>query len=161
MITIQKANIDDAIEIKELLRETWNSTYADILSPDEIEKVTSEWHSLKLLRKQIKNPKVLFLVVKLGDELIALCNTSIMKGDHINIQRLYVRPGYQGQGIGSKLIKEVSIRFPKCRKIDLEVEEQNDRAIAFYQKQGFKKVGKKVLNVASVRMPSFVMEKNM
>ena len=161
MLTIQKANIDDAIEIKELLRETWNSTYADILSPDEIEKVTSEWHSLKLLRKQIKNPKVLFLVVKLGDELIALCNTSIMKGDHINIQRLYVRPGYQGQGIGSKLIKEVSIRFPKCRKIDLEVEEQNDRAIAFYQKQGFKKVGKKVFTVASVRMPSLIMKKNL
>ncbi len=160
MIKIQKAKPSEALEIKKLLRKTWNQAYKDILTSEQIENVTSEWHSQELLVKQIEAPDILFLVVKDGDKIVALCNTDEIKVDnHVNIQRLHVLPGYQRQGIGAQLIEEIIKRFPKIKKIDLEVEQQNLQAIAFYKKQGFKNVGKKDYNVANVTISCLIMEK--
>lgn len=159
MIKISKADVDDLAEIKALLRETWGETYKNVFTTEEIEKITSEWHSLDLLRKQIKNPKILFLVIKENGNLIAMCNTDKVGDDHVNIQRLHVKPGYQGRGLGSKLIKKIIKSFPNVKKLELEVEKSNKIAIAFYQKQGFEKIGDKTFEVQYVKIPCFVMEK--
>jgi len=65
-----------------------------------------------------------------------MCNTDKVKDDTINIQRLHVHPTYQGQGIGSRLIDAVLEAFPKAKKLQLEVEENNKPARTFYEKRG-------------------------
>ena len=53
-----------------------------------------------------------------------------------------VKPEYQGQGIGSKLIDFIFNQF----KIDVIVAETDDDAIGFYEKYGFKKTKTKMIN---------------
>ena len=160
MITLHKAKIEEILEIKKLLHETWTTAYSNIYSPEAIEMVTSEWHSPELLTKQVQDSSSFFEVAKDGNKIVGMCNASLThEGKVINIQRLYVFPHYQNQGIGSMLIKEAVKAFPKALKVDLEVEKQNHRAFVFYQKHGFKEVGKKVFEVKNVRMPCIIMEK--
>lgn len=160
MITLQRAKVEEVLEIKKLLYETWTATYSNLYSSEAIKTVTTEWHSPALLTKQIKNQNIFFEVAKDGEKIVGICNAILThKGKVINIQRLHVSPKYQSQGIGSKLIANAIKSFPKVSKIDLEVDKGNHRAYAFYQKHGFKEVGEKVFEVKNVRMPCIVMEK--
>jgi ribosomal protein S18 acetylase RimI-like enzyme len=52
------------------------------------------------------------------------------------IEDLYVLPQYRGQGIGSAFLEYMTKRYPNAI-LRLEVEEENQRAIAVYQKSGF------------------------
>lgn len=161
MIKIFKAKVEEVTEIKKLLYKTWISVYSGLYSQEAIDKITSEWHSIKLLKNQILDPKKLFLVAKDGNKIIGMCNTASVsdKENEINIQRLHIDPDYQRQGIGTSLINKIIDTFPKVSKIDLEVEKQNKQAISFYKKNGYKIVREKVFEVQNVQMPCFIMEK--
>lgn len=160
MITYHRANASEAHEIKKLLYKTWTSTYSDIYSPEVIDTITSDWHSIKLLTKQIKSKAFFFAVAKADKKIVGMCNAILnSKGDIINIQRIHVSPYYQRRGIGSGLMQEALKHFSKAKKIDLEVEKQNFRALAFYKKLGFKEVGKKIFAIKNVKLPCIVMEK--
>lgn len=52
------------------------------------------------------------------------------------IEDLYVAPQYRGQGIGSAFLDFMTRRYPKAI-LRLEVEEENEKAIAVYRKSGF------------------------
>lgn len=161
MIKISKAGVEEVSEIKKLLYKTWISVYSGLYSKESIDKITADWHSIELLRKQILDPNRLFLVAKDGNKIVGMSNTASVsdKENEINIQRLHIDPDYQRQGIGTILINKVIEAFPKANKIDLEVEKQNKQAISFYKKSGFKIVSKKVFEVQNVQMPCYIMEK--
>ncbi len=162
MIELHKAKIEDIPEIKKLLHETWTTTYSDIYSPEAIELVTTEWHSSELLTNQINDPDAFFGVAKDKNKIVAICNASLVhEGTTINIQRLHVLPGYQRQGIGSQLTKEAIKAFPKATRVELEVEKQNHRAHAFYEKHGFNDAGEKTFVVNNIRIECLVMEKTL
>ena len=52
------------------------------------------------------------------------------------IEDLYVKEPYRGLGIGSQVLQFIAEKFPDCI-FRLEVEEENARAIAVYEKSGF------------------------
>lgn len=52
------------------------------------------------------------------------------------IEDLYLKEPYRGCGIGSRVLQFIIDRFPACI-FRLEVEEENERAIATYKKNGF------------------------
>jgi GNAT superfamily N-acetyltransferase len=52
------------------------------------------------------------------------------------IEDLYIRDAYRGQGLGKRLMDEVMARYTDCI-FRLEVEDENKRAIALYEKCGF------------------------
>ena len=49
--------------------------------------------------------------------------------------------------------------FPEIKRVQLNVEEQNPKARAFYQKLGFKEVGVRIDDVAGTQLKSIVLEK--
>lgn len=52
------------------------------------------------------------------------------------IEDLYIKEPYRGTGIGSRVLQFITDRFPDCI-FRLEVEEENERAVAVYKKSGF------------------------
>lgn len=52
------------------------------------------------------------------------------------IEDLYIKPEYRGLGIGSKFFQYIEEKYPDAVK-RLEVEEENERAIKVYEKNGF------------------------
>ena len=74
-----------------------------------------------------------------------------------NIEMLFVNPTYFGQGIGSQLIAYASTHLVASK---VDVNEQNPNAIAFYEKVGFKKVGRSELDGQDNAFPLIHMVRN-
>ena len=78
-------------------------------------------------------PAVELFGAMLGDRIVGFTGLS---GD--SIEMLFVLPEYQGRGVGSALIDFAIGRG--CRRVD--VNEQNDAALRFYQRRGFAAVSR-------------------
>ena len=52
------------------------------------------------------------------------------------VEDLYLKPEYRGQGIGGKFFEYLEQNYTECI-FRLEVEEENERAIHVYEKNGF------------------------
>jgi len=160
MITIERAKLSDVDEIKEVLRNTWISTYADSLSHDTVERITSNWHSKKALSFQMRNPSIHFIIARNVDiNILGLASVREDSKDTIYMSRLYVLPVYQGQGIGSRLTDHAIKMFPRVKRIRLSVEEMNQKAIQFYLNRGFVNVDERALMIGDDVISTFEMEK--
>ncbi|NIM93662.1 MAG: GNAT family N-acetyltransferase [Anaerolineales bacterium] len=162
MVTIQRANVKEVQEIKQVLSETWVDTYGSFLPKDTIQKVTTVWHNPEQLVSQIQNPDVFFGVAKdEGNTIRGLVTARKLGDDMVVIDRMYVSPQYQRKGIGSRLLEESINAFPGIKKFLLEVEEQNTKGLSFYQKHGFKEVSRKEERVEDEILMVIEMEKQL
>ena len=63
-------------------------------------------------------------------------------GDSLYIYRIFVNPEEFHKGYGIKLMKEIEDHFPEVMLFKLDTPEWNSRTNSFYQKCGYKAVGK-------------------
>ncbi|MDE0141366.1 MAG: GNAT family N-acetyltransferase [Caldilineaceae bacterium] len=159
---IQPAKIEEVQEIKQVLSETWIDTYSSFLPVEVIHKITSLWHSPATLAAEIENERVLFNVAKNEQgEIIGLLTANRPSDEVIYIARLYVLPGHQRQGIGGKLLDACVQAFPGAEILRLEVEEQNEKGLLFYLKQGFRKRSRKEEELEGISLMVIGMEKRL
>ena len=74
-----------------------------------------------------------------------------------NVEMLFVKPAYFAQGIGSRLINYAAQNLDASK---VDVNEQNPSAIRFYEKVGFKKVGRSELDGQGNPFPLIHMARN-
>ncbi|MDE0187168.1 MAG: GNAT family N-acetyltransferase [Candidatus Poribacteria bacterium] len=80
----------------------------------------------------------------------ATSNTS----ERLTLHQLFIRPEYQGRGIGSACMTRIVNEAKMEQKpVMLQVLKIYTRAIAFYQRLGFKIAGKNFTHVRMVRNP--------
>ena len=124
------------LEIREMEMEDLEPTAAL-----EEELFQTPW-SLNGLFSFFLREDVTFLVALDGEKQIGYCGivTVLDEGD---IVKVAVSKEYQGQGVGTALMKELFRRMSKrgIRTIHLEVRESNHSAIALYRKMGFSEDG--------------------
>lgn len=159
-ISFHRLDLSEISEVRELLTTTWLDTYGDLLSQVTITTATSVWHSPDLLQKQAQSPDIYFGVAKDRDKkIIGLVTLRMLDAKAAKLQRLYIHPRYQRQGIGRRLLEKAMNFFAGIEKIILEVEKQNQKGFSFYRKQGFKEVEQKQEQVGSESIEVIVMEK--
>jgi len=147
-IKIEKAIPEDAVEIGEVLYRTWLATYPNEEFGITVDDVEDRWKDRnKADGSRIRNApdNELLLTAKDGDEIVGICR-AVRYPDKNNLQAIYVLPGHQGQGIGSKLWEEALKFFNLEKDITVEVVEYNSNAIDFYKKLGFEETDKKLAN---------------
>ncbi len=131
MIRIITVKPDEILEVKRLLSYTWTDTYGKLYSKKAIKKITATWHSAKNLAAQPMNPDFYFGAAKDETNKIVGITTVRKTGkETIVMQRLYVHPKYQRQGIGGQLMDRAVSHF-NAKKIRLEVEEKNKMKIIY------------------------------
>jgi ribosomal protein S18 acetylase RimI-like enzyme len=160
VITIRRALTEDIPGIRAVLAVTWRDTYSSFLPESSIAKVTAEWHSPQVLEAEINRSSTFLGVAESGSHGIVGMVTAHLDADILSIARLYVLPDFQRQGIGERLMKESWRAFPKTRRVQLDVEEQNPKGRSFYRKLGFEEVGVRLDDVAGSKVNSIVMEKH-
>ncbi len=115
---------------------------------EDYDKVVALWRAAGLtvgfsearegIRQKLERDPQLFLVAEEGDEIVgAVMGT--YDGRRGYFYRLGVLPSRQGRGIGSALVEEVERRLAAmgCKKINVLVVEDNERAKALYRKLGY------------------------
>ena len=90
-------------------------------------------------------PAVRLTVAEIGGEPVAFAGTSEGK-----LEMLFVQDALRGQGIGSLLIEHV---VREQRVVEVDVNEQNPAAVAFYNSKGFVTVGRRAVDEAGRPYP--------
>ncbi len=115
----------------------------------DMDQVVSLWNDCALIvpwndprkdiaRKMREKPN-LFLVGEI-DECIIATVMGGYEGHRGWINYLAVRPQFQGQGYGERMMNEIESRLLalNCPKVNLLVRNTNERVIDFYEKMGYK-----------------------
>ncbi|WP_421859112.1 GNAT family N-acetyltransferase [Oricola sp.] len=157
---VRTASQDDLETISAMLSETWHDTYDAIYGKDKVAELTAAWHSVQALKQRLTKPRSEFIVCDDGAEISGMAYVSQVDTETSMLHQLYVRPSTQGQGVGKMLLIEVESCFPDVRKIRLEVEEANDRAVKFYEVNGFRQTATTPdCGVKGSGIPAVIMEK--
>ena len=140
---VRTASERDLPAVRDLLVETWHATYDAIYGPERVTAITDDWHSLPSLKRRLDRPNAEFLVADDGKQLGGMAYAAAEAGGKsVMLRQLYVRPAFQGRGIGGMLLDEIVESFPDATLFRLEVEEANAKAIGFYAAQGFQQMGR-------------------
>ena len=149
-LIIRLAGPDDAAAVAAFAERSFRETFGPDNRPDDMEAYCAATYALARQRRELAAPDRVTLLaemegllagyVQLRDGLAPSC---VSGADPIEILRFYVDSRWHGRGIARSLMAETLARARAMgrRTIYLAVWERNARAIAFYRKVGFRKVG--------------------
>jgi len=141
---IRHGEVKDAAQLIELLPQLDIETTFTNREPGEFCFSLAEEEDF--LKSSINSPIQCFLVAEIDNKIIGvlgLTGNSLKKFRHTCTLGMGVLKEYWGMGIGSALI-DASVNWAKANsitRIQLQVVETNIRAMALYERKGFKKEG--------------------
>lgn len=162
MISITKVTTADLKTIIDIAHKTWPLTYGEILSQAQLEYMLNAFYSEEALLANIKNGHE-FILAKENDICMgfAAFEHHHKNGNTTKIHKIYILPETQGKGIGKLLIDSIA-QFAKENHADTLLLNVNrfNKALSFYQKQGFKIIEKIDIELDhGYLMEDYVMEK--
>lgn len=167
-INIKKCNIKDLPKLLEISYETFNETFKNQNSPENIKAYLERAFNLKQLEKELSNISSQFFFVYLNNEVAGYLKINIndaqseeMSDESLEIERIYIKRKFQKHGLGMYLLNkaiEIAMEFNK-KKIWLGVWEKNENAIAFYEKMGFVQTGSHSFYMGNEEQVDFIMTK--
>jgi ribosomal protein S18 acetylase RimI-like enzyme len=158
-IVIRQAGTGDARRLAAVGQATFLETFAGILAGDDILAHCANQHSVELYEGWLKKPDVgLWLAEAAGAAPVGyavLAPPDLPVADpgpgDVEIKRIYLLHRFQGGGVGLQLMAaalEAARAAAKSRAL-LGVYGKNERAIAFYEKVGFRQIGERRFQVGS------------
>lgn len=161
MFFIRSASSRDIDAIREVLAETWRATYAQFYGAAKVEEIIADWHSEPAIKGCLARPDGEFLVADDGKMIGGVAFASHSGANStVSLHQLYVRPECQGLGIGRDLFAEIETCFPGAKKLSLEVDPDNEPAIAFYCAHGMTEAGRTDnCGRGESGIPALIMEK--
>ncbi|WVQ71276.1 hypothetical protein IAR50_000802 [Cryptococcus sp. DSM 104548] len=173
-ITIRPALPSDASGISSLAISSWHDIYADAVSQQATEVAITSTFSVDSMRKDFESPDHITLVAEGGPSGQDIVGLSILKSgvtcagvsipSAIKLRRFYVHPSLHGTGLAQKLLEKTEQTVRDRGKEDgswLHVWSENGRAVRFWEKEGFKRVGEEGWVVGDSRLELITMEKKL
>jgi diamine N-acetyltransferase len=149
-IIIKECTLEDVNKLQEISYETFNETFKDQNSPENMDAYLKRAFNLKQLGKELSNPLSQFFFVYVNHEVAGYLKVNSndaqseeMGEESLEIERIYIKKDFQKHGLGKYLLNkaiEVAMENNKVQ-IWLGVWEKNENAIAFYEKMGFVQTG--------------------
>lgn len=157
-ITITPPQEKDMMGVQQVFYKTWLATYPNKeagITKEDIEykfegRFTDEVLAKRWDRMQ-NTPDRHILLAKDGDTVAGV----IVITNHSNknqLQAIYILPEYQGRGIGKMLWQSAQQFIDTTKPTTVECATYNTKAIAFYEKLGFKDTGRRWQDDETVRM---------
>ncbi|MFS4459008.1 N-acetyltransferase [Bdellovibrio sp. HCB2-146] len=138
-LSVEKYNLDRYFEfylecMRDIFIESQRSTadYEQFIGPwgEKYYHRLKKWNGLSTAA---------LLHLKAGNDLVGICEATIRENGTGLISSIYLRPQFRGQG-GAQILERAIIEFFSNNgvfEVHLNVTETNERAIAFYRKQGW------------------------
>lgn len=168
-IKIKKCNCEDLERLQEISIETFNDTFKDQNSPENMNAYLERALNLKQLESELSNISTQFFFIYFNNEVSGYlkvntddAQTEEMGDESLEIERIYIRNKFQKQGLGKYLLnKAIKIAMERNKKkIWLGVWEKNENAITFYKKMGFIHTGAHSFYMGDEKQIDFIMIKS-
>ncbi|MCY1676002.1 GNAT family N-acetyltransferase [Pseudarthrobacter sp. SL88] len=171
--TIRRATMADAGALAELAAVTFPLACPPSSSPEDIAAHLANTLSEDHFRGYLADPDITILVLDSGDRLNGYSllvdrpasdpdvASALILTPSVELSKCYVHPEHHGLGAAAELM-HASVQAAGAAGragIWLGVNSQNARAIRFYGKSGFRKVGTKSFRLGSTVEHDFVLER--
>jgi diamine N-acetyltransferase len=160
-IFIENVQIQHIPYIMEIAEATWNPTYSSFIAQEQLDFMFKLIFTPEALETALQYPGTFALLVFEATQALAFAVVSPENQPEstTKISKFYIRPDAQGKGIGKKLMNALLERAKaeKFKKILLNVNRFNEKAIFFYEKCNFVKLYQEDIAVGKYWMNDFVM----
>jgi ribosomal protein S18 acetylase RimI-like enzyme len=163
-IDIRKAELKDAAAIADVHQEAWRGAYSGIIPHRALTRMINrrgpDWWANAVRRAAT------ILVIEIGGKLAGYATIGRNRARELSqqgeIYELYLRPEYQGIGLGSRLFAEARKRLARSglRGLVVWALEENGGALSFYEGAGGRDVaeGVEVFDQRALRKIAFVWD---
>lgn len=151
--TIREAGEDDASALALIGAATFLETFAGILDGDAIVGHCAAQHNAAAYRAHLASGARAWIAeaepggAPIGFALVGNPDLAAAREGDIELKRIYSLSRFHGSGLGAGLMKQALEAASGYRRLLLGVYARNNRALAFYRKQGFADVATRQFNV--------------
>lgn len=170
MIDIKRVATDQVNTLQKISRKTFQDTFGSNNTGSDMEAYLDHAYGREQLLGELTEPNSLFYFAYQNAEVVGYLKLNIDEVQtekigpaSLEIERIYVLPEYKRQGIGSQLYQVALEAAEKKQKskIWLGVWENNEPALKFYCKLGFKQIGDHVFQLGSDAQRDLIMQKEL
>lgn len=169
-ISIKKCTLEDLSELQKVSYETFNETFKNQNSIENMQAYLEKAFNLPQLEKELDNSSSEFYFVYWNHVIAGYLKVNINDAQSeerddksLEIERIYIKNKFQKHGLGKYLLNksmEIAMEHSK-KKIWLGVWEKNKNALAFYKKMGFVQTGAHSFNVGDEEQIDLIMNKSL
>lgn len=157
-----------------LLRDLAESTFIEAFGPrntaEDMQQYVAKTFNTDQVLASFRNEEINYYIAWLGTEAVAYLKLNYgtaqseqTLSNAVEIERIYVKGGYQGKQIGAQLLRFAieQAKGANLAWIWLGVWEQNLAAIRFYERHGFVTFGRHEFYLGSDRQMDFLMKRKL
>ena len=162
-VDIRAVTPPDVPAISALAREIWQATYPGIITQEQIDFMLEQRYGHERLYDDLEDAHKWLDQAFRGERRVGFAFSEIYRGE-FKLDKLYIHPDVQRQGVGGQLIGHVAERARKMGYpcVILQVNKRNEKAINSYMKYGFAVRTTTVDDIGGgYVMDDFVMEKKL
>jgi diamine N-acetyltransferase len=162
---LTSADLDDLVSLG---IETYRDTFHGMTSEPIMEEYLGTAFDRQRMRRELSDPGSTFLFLEVDGRVAGYlkvneggAQTDLREAEGLEIERIYLRRRFQGQGLGRVLLEkglEIARRKGK-RYAWLGVWEKNTAAIGFYVRMGFARAGTHDFFMGPERQTDFIMRR--
>lgn len=134
-VTVRVARPPDLPAVRAFGETHIPDVYAPLLGPEAAARQVSTWWTDDYLAPGIAAGLV--LVAERDGQILAVAQHGRLGDDHV-VFKLYVAPAERGTGLGPRLVAAIDDTLPPtAERLVVEHLAANERAAAFYEREGF------------------------
>ncbi len=140
-LLLRRAGPGDLETIRSVLLATWLDTYGGFIPESDLRGYFAAAYSPGGLAGRMALEAVRVTLALHGEVCVGVMITTAEPAeDRLAVNSLYVLPGAQGEGIGSRLLAEAEARAREehLHALRLGVMKQNASSVAWYRRAGFR-----------------------
>ncbi len=169
-ISVRTCNAADLDTLLSISIKTFRDSFDEFNSPENMLLYINKTFTRKAIEREMKQPGTVFLLAVDSKKPAGYAKIKasenpqeLTTGSFLEIERLYVHKEYIGKRVGYILMQTclAYAEKKKCERLWLGVWENNTRAIAFYEKHGFKKFGQHEFILGNDVQTDWLMEKKL
>ena len=162
---IKPAAVEHLPAIRELAAVIWHAHYPGIIAREQIDYMLARMYSLETLRDELQTHGIRYERLLMNDVLVGFAAYGpAADPESWKLHKLYLLPEQHGRGLGSQLLRhcETQTHSLGARRLLLNVNKRNTKAIAAYQRNGYTVSDSVCLDIGDgFVMDDFVMAKSL
>ena len=169
-IIIEPVKINELQTLANISSKTFHDTFQEVNTKENMDLFLDQNFNLFTLQSEFTNPANHFFFAKIKNDIVGYVKLSetnapaqVRNMNALEIARIYAVREKIGSGVGKAMLEFSIALAEKMKKqiIWLGVWEHNIRAINFYERFGFKKVGEHVFMLGEDAQTDWLMQKEL
>ncbi len=167
-MNIREADLNDLKLLQHIGRQTFSETFSSSNTEENMQQYLQEGFADKKLEEELNNSLSAFYFAETDNRVVgylkvnlAGSQTELKDSNALEIERIYVLAEFHGNKVG-QLLFEKAMEIAQTSKVNyvwLGVWEENQRALRFYEKNGFVAFDKHIFVLGDDKQTNIMMKK--